>query len=102
MHTLRLLYEGIELMECGRITLPRPEKELLIDVRSGAWPLEKFVHEAEVLSGELSEAAARSKLPEIVDRRAVSMLIAKAHLQHWSYAVGPCDATTLRTGVSRD
>src|SRR5437867_4330062 len=30
MHTLRLLYEGIELMREGRITLPRPEKELLI------------------------------------------------------------------------
>ncbi|HLJ29454.1 MAG TPA: nucleotidyltransferase domain-containing protein [Candidatus Angelobacter sp.] len=84
MHTLRLLYEGIELMECAHITLPRPEKELLIEVRSGAWPLEKFIHHAEVLSGKLSEAAAKSKLPELADRRAVSTLIAKAHLQHWS------------------
>jgi uncharacterized protein len=86
MHTLRLLYEGIELMQYGRITLPRPEKELLIEVRSGAWPLEKFVHEAEALSGKLSEAAAGSKLPDVVDRYSVSTLIAEAHLRHWHSA----------------
>lgn len=37
MHCLRLYYECIELMSQGRITLPRPEKDLLIEVRSGLW-----------------------------------------------------------------
>src|SRR5262249_25970026 len=40
MHGLRLLYECKELMQTGRITLPRPEKEILIEVRSGAWTFE--------------------------------------------------------------
>jgi uncharacterized protein len=36
MHVIRLPSEGIELMRSGTITLPRPEKELLITIRSGA------------------------------------------------------------------
>jgi RNA repair pathway DNA polymerase beta family len=37
MHTVRLLNEGIELMRSGVITLPRPEKELLITIRTGQY-----------------------------------------------------------------
>jgi uncharacterized protein len=35
LHVIRLLNEGIELMRSGSITLPRPEKELLITIRTG-------------------------------------------------------------------
>ena len=35
LHAIRLLNEGIELMRSGSITLPRPEKELLITIRTG-------------------------------------------------------------------
>ena len=34
MHVTRLLNEGVELMRSGTITLPRPEKELLITIRT--------------------------------------------------------------------
>jgi hypothetical protein len=37
MHVIRLLSEGIELMRSGTITLPRPEKELLITIRTGQY-----------------------------------------------------------------
>src|SRR5258708_5372934 len=37
MHVVRLLNEGIELMRTGTITLPRPEKELLITIRTGQY-----------------------------------------------------------------
>ena len=46
MHGLRLLYECLELMAHRRITLPRPEKDLLIEVRSGEWPLERVLAHA--------------------------------------------------------
>jgi hypothetical protein len=36
MHVIRLLNEGIELMRSGTITLPCPEKELLITIRTTA------------------------------------------------------------------
>jgi uncharacterized protein len=84
MHGLRLLYECIELMEHGRITLPRPEKEHLIEVRSGKWPLEKVLDEAKKLFKELENTAAKSLLPERVDRAAISKLIAQVQLDFWA------------------
>lgn len=83
MHGLRLLYECLELMAHRRITLPRPEKDLLIEVRSGEWPLERVLAHAKTLAREVEEAVASSPLPEKVDRYAISRLVAKAHLDFW-------------------
>jgi uncharacterized protein len=83
MHGLRLLYECMELMTHGRISLPRPEKELLIEVRSGAWPLEKVLVHAQILFKEVEDSVASSPLPERVDRQAISRLIGKIHLKFW-------------------
>jgi len=83
MHGLRLLYECLELMAHKRITLPRPEKDLLIEVRSGVWPLDRVLAHAKSLAGEVEEAVAISPLPENVDRVAISKLVAQAHLEFW-------------------
>ena len=86
MHCLRLLFECIELMREGRITLPRPERELLIEVRSGAWTLERFLREAEALEKEARLAAEISDLPDAVDKQVVSELISdcSSFLLDWS------------------
>ncbi|HKD80984.1 MAG TPA: nucleotidyltransferase domain-containing protein [Candidatus Angelobacter sp.] len=83
MHGLRLLYECLELMQHRRITLPRPEKELLIEVRSGAWKLDRVLAEAKRLSREVEESVAISPLPDKVDRNAISELISHVHLEFW-------------------
>lgn len=83
MHCLRLYFECIELMNEGVITLPRPEKELLIAVRAGDWTLEHFVAEAQKLEQEAMACSRESKLPETVDAEAVSRLVAEVHLDFW-------------------
>ncbi len=83
MHGLRLLYECLELMVHQRITLPRPEKDLLIEVRSGAWTFERVLAQAKGLFQTVEEAVADSPLPEKVDRAAISALVAQIHLQFW-------------------
>jgi uncharacterized protein len=83
MHGLRLLYECMELMEHGRITLPRPEKDLLIEVRRGSWSFERVLQHAKGLFKDVEDAVAKSSLPEKVDRSAISRLIAKTHLEFW-------------------
>jgi uncharacterized protein len=83
MHGLRLLYECLELMAHRRITLPRPEKDLLIEVRTGGWPLERVLAHAKKLTKEVEEAVANSALPEKVDRQAISKLVAQMHLEFW-------------------
>lgn len=83
MHGLRLVYECLELMREGTITLPRPEKALLIDVRSGAWKLERVLDHAGRLLKDVDAAVASSPLPERVDPSTISRLIAEVHLEFW-------------------
>jgi uncharacterized protein len=85
MHCLRLYLECIELMTKGTITLPRPEREFLTEVRSGAWPLERFLEEARSLHQLAIEAAEKSSLPESVNRAEISGIVAEAHLVRWGF-----------------
>jgi hypothetical protein len=87
MHTIRLLNEGIELMRLGTITLPRPEKDLLVRIRTGQYgSLERVLNLANTLFGELEQAEKGSTLPE-VNRGDVSKAVSDTYLRHWSQAV---------------
>lgn len=83
MHTLRLLYECLELLREGKITLPRPEKDLLIRVRSGEFSMDKVLAKAQQLFQECKTAEHDSALPVSVDRESISKLVAKTYLEHW-------------------
>lgn len=84
MHVIRLLNEGIELMRSGVITLPRPEKDLLITIRTGNYgSLERVLGLANDLFTQLERAEAESSLPGKVDRLKISQLVSKAYLDHW-------------------
>jgi len=92
MHVIRLLNEGIELMRSGTITLPRPEKELLIAIRTGKYgSLERVLTLANTLFCELKEAETKSGLPEKVDRPRISELVSETYLRFWANS-----PTTLR------
>ena len=84
MHTLRLLYECKELMTEGRITLPRPERDFLIRVRTGKYSIDKVLGFANKLFVECEHAAKSSSLPDRVDRASVSQLVADAYLKMWN------------------
>jgi predicted nucleotidyltransferase len=84
MHVIRLLNEGVELMRSGLITLPRPEKDLLVTIRTGNYgSLERVLDLANRLFGELEQAESQSILPEKVDKSKISRLISKTYLRHW-------------------
>jgi predicted nucleotidyltransferase len=83
MHTLRLLYECKELVSEGTITLPRPERDLLIRVRTGKYSIDKVLAMAQKLFSECEDAAKSSVLPEKVDRGAVSKLLADVYRKAW-------------------
>lgn len=83
MHITRLLHEVRELMEHGRITLPRPERELLIDIRKGKYKLYELEQMNNQLEVEALASKEKSSLPEQVDRAAVSKLVAQTYLDYW-------------------
>jgi hypothetical protein len=85
MHLIRVLNEGIELMETGRITLPRPEKEHLIDIRKGkAGTLKDIEDIAQALFTRLESARLASALPPAVDLGKVSGIITSAQETVWN------------------
>jgi predicted nucleotidyltransferase len=87
MHLLRLLFEGIELLTTGWITLPRPEKDLLISVRTGEFgSMEKVLRFADEKFADLEEAERNSPLPDGVDMERVSRFVASLYLEHWRVA----------------
>jgi predicted nucleotidyltransferase len=83
MHTLRLLYECKELIATGQISLPRPERDFLIRVRTGEFSMERVLEFAQQLFHECETAERDSVLPEAIDRRAVSQLIAAVYREAW-------------------
>lgn len=84
MHTLRLLYKCKELVTQGCITMPRPERDLLIRVRTGKYSIDKVIAMAHKQFAECEDAARASVLPEKIDRAAVSRLLAECYRAAWS------------------
>jgi hypothetical protein len=100
MHVIRLLNEGIELMRSGVITLPRPEKDLLVTIRTGNYgSLERVLDLANRLFAELEQTESQSILPEKVDKLKISQLISKIYLRHWRDY--PLDLEILNRAVDR-
>ncbi|MGB6834522.1 MAG: hypothetical protein WBE24_13780, partial [Candidatus Acidiferrum sp.] len=87
MHVIRLYGEAKELMEHGRITLPRPNRDELVEIRKGKYSLSEIRQLGAQLESEALAAEATSPLPDKVDREAISRLLADAHLRFWSDAI---------------
>jgi predicted nucleotidyltransferase len=83
MHVLRLLQECRELVSTGRITLPRPERDLLTRVRTGKYSMEKVLAMAQEQFIECQEAAKVSILPDRIDQAAVSRVLAESYRVDW-------------------
>lgn len=86
MHVLRLLHEGIQFVNTGWVTLPRPEGERaeLLAVRRGEWSGERVLGEAYRLFAKLDSAVEHSPLPEEVNVEAVRKLVTEIYLDAWS------------------
>lgn len=84
MHVLRLLDEAIELMLTGHMTFPRPNRELLIEVRTGGWSLDRLTNEANRRFAELDEVVKQSTLPDEADIPALNQIVTEAYHRHWT------------------
>ncbi len=62
-HLIRLLRMGIEFLTEGTLHVERADAPELLDIKRGAWPLEKVKSEAERLFQLSQEAYVRSSLP---------------------------------------
>jgi uncharacterized protein len=84
MHYVRLLYECKELLSRKRLTLPLPEKDLLIKIRSGGYTESEVLAMGVALFEECQHLLEISDLPEVPDRHLLSTAIATAYREHWT------------------
>jgi predicted nucleotidyltransferase len=74
MHLVRLLREGIEVLERGDLEVRRQDADELRAIRDGAWSWSRLEEEVAAMQAELQRVAARSTLPEDIDRAFVDRL----------------------------
>jgi hypothetical protein len=86
MHALRIAYQGCELLDTGRITLPiaEPERTALLEVRRGEVPLRVVLDRLRERSAELEQTVLSSSLPEEPDREAVDAFLVDANQRAWA------------------
>jgi uncharacterized protein len=83
MHYIRLLYECREILRDRHLTLPRPERDELIRIRTGKLSQEEMFALGRELKAECESLLASSELPEAPDKRGLSRILSKAYLAHW-------------------
>jgi hypothetical protein len=83
MHYVHLLGECRELLREHKVTLPRPEKELLIDIRTGNYTQDQVFEIGDDLAAECEQLFEKSDLPDAVNAQLLSQRIADAYQYHW-------------------
>lgn len=74
-HLIRILRMGIEFLTDGTLYVEREDKQELMNIKQGLWPLDKVKTEAERLFALASEAHVRSPLPPEPDRKRAERLV---------------------------
>jgi predicted nucleotidyltransferase len=84
MHVIRLYGEAKELMETGKITLPRPNAAELIDIRKGKYKLHEIRTWARRLEEDALRASDTSPLATRINREGISRLISDVYRNFWN------------------
>ncbi len=62
MHVIRLMFEGLELLETGNLIFPLKDRQTLLDIRNGKWSLRQVIDYSEHLDNEVQKAVDNSQL----------------------------------------
>jgi hypothetical protein len=81
MHAVRVCQEAIELCKTGRITFPRPERDVLLKIRQGALAYQEVALMIEDGLVQLTEAKEKSSLPEAPDFKWIEDFVVDAYGQ---------------------
>jgi predicted nucleotidyltransferase len=74
-HLIRLVNEGIEVLETGNLNVFRPERQLLTDIKIGKYKFEEVMEMYRELDARLLSAYEKSELPEKPDYHKINKFI---------------------------
>lgn len=67
MHTIRLMEVARDLLLKGELILKRPNREALLEIKSGRWTYDELCRKVEVIQCEIDELYFESSFPKSVD-----------------------------------
>lgn len=85
MHATRLGYQGLELLETGRVTLPMPTRSRVMAIRLGERSFDEVLAEIDELELRLAAALEKTALPDRPDRAAVDAFLVDAYRRAWGW-----------------
>jgi uncharacterized protein len=74
MHVFRLLEMACEIGREGKIHVRRPNRNFLLDIKSGMYEYEEILKMAETLQEQMEEAYENSDLPDMPDKQYINKL----------------------------
>lgn len=81
-HLIRLLYEGLMLLERGELIFPLPMSDLLLDIKKGEWKLEEIIKHADRLEARLKAMESKTKLPKNANYKAIEAFTVEQMRRH--------------------
>jgi hypothetical protein len=87
MHAARLGYQGLELVEIGKLTLPmaEPERSRVLAIRKGEVTFDEAIAEIDEVERRLADALEQTQLPADPDRAAVDRFLVEAYRRTWGW-----------------
>lgn len=79
MHAVRIAEEALEILRDGSITFPRPNVELLLDIRNGKLKYDMIMDYFETLLEDINAASATSILPDEPHKELAQFLTLSAY-----------------------
>ena len=86
-HVVRLLDEGIELLQTGRLTMPLPSAPLVLEIKQGRHPLPWILKEIDAREAKIEEVFKTCKLQHTADLKAINKLQVEL-LEEFYYGLG--------------
>ena len=82
MHLVRLMLEGKELLQTGKLEYPLKERDMLMDIRTGKWKRDNIIKYSEELETEITDM--KSDLPTKPNYNAIETLLIEMIEKTWS------------------
>lgn len=79
-HAVRVGDQAIELLSSGKITLPRPNADLLVAIKKGELSYDNVSQMIETRLVETMVLQEKSKLPDHLDQRMLDDMVVKVHM----------------------
>jgi predicted nucleotidyltransferase len=86
-HFLRLLMEGMELLETGDLQFPLKDRELILEVKEGKWKLNEVLKLGEEVEKWVEKLNSKSPLPAHPQYERINSLVISMLKRHFGYGV---------------